>query len=55
MQKRITQPGLTGNQLKIIAMIAMTFDHVGVQLFPQVLWLRLIGRLAMPIYAFMIA
>ena len=47
--------GLTGNQLKIIAMIAMTCDHVGLQLFPQVRWLRWIGRLALPIYAYMIA
>jgi len=47
--------GLTGNQLKILAMIAMTCDHVGVQLFPQAWWLRIIGRLAMPIYAYMIA
>ena len=50
-----TKTGLTGNQLKIIAMIAMTCDHVGVQIFPQLQWLRLVGRLAMPIYAFMIA
>ncbi len=47
--------GLTGNQLKIIAMITMTCDHVGMQIFPQLLWLRIIGRLAMPIYAYMIA
>lgn len=47
--------GLTGNQLKILAMITMTVDHVGMQLFPQFLWLRVIGRLAMPIYAYMIA
>ena len=47
--------GLTGNQLKILAMITMTCDHVGLMLFPQVPWLRIIGRLAMPIYAFMIA
>ena len=47
--------GLTGNQLKIIAMIAMTCDHVGIQIFPQLPWLRFIGRLAMPIYAYMIA
>lgn len=47
--------GLTGNQLKIIAMIAMTCDHVGMQIFPRLLWLRMIGRLAMPIYAFLIA
>ena len=47
--------GLTGNQLKIIAMITMTLDHIGAELFPQVLWLRIVGRLAMPIFAFMIA
>ncbi len=47
--------GLTGNQLKIIAMITMTCDHVGLQIFPQLQWLRILGRLAMPIYAYMIA
>ncbi len=47
--------GFTSNQLKIIAMIAMTFDHVGLQLLPQYPILRVIGRLAMPIYAYMIA
>lgn len=49
------RPGLTGNQLKILAMIAMTCDHVGLQLLPQVGFLRIIGRLALPIYAYMIA
>ena len=47
--------GLTGNQLKLIALIAMTCDHVGLQLFPDVLILRILGRLAMPIFAYMIA
>lgn len=47
--------GLTGNQLKIIAMLAMTCDHVGLQLLPQFAVLRIIGRLALPIYAYMIA
>ena len=47
--------GLTGNQLKLIAMLTMTIDHIGMQLFPRLLWLRIIGRLAMPIYAYMIA
>lgn len=47
--------GLTGNQLKLIAMIAMTCDHVGVQLLPQMQLLRIIGRIAFPIYAYMIA
>lgn len=36
-------------------MICMTMDHVGYALFPDVLWLRILGRLAFPIYAFMIA
>ena len=50
-----SKTGLTGNQLKIIAMITMTCDHVGMQIFSQLLWLRIIGRMAMPIYAYMIA
>lgn len=56
MPKQIqAKPGLTGNQLKILAMTAMTCDHVGLQLFPQARWLRIIGRLALPVYAYMIA
>ena len=46
---------LTGNQLKILAMITMTCDHMGLMLFPHLQWLRILGRLAMPIYAYMIA
>ena len=46
---------LTGNALKILAAIFMTIDHIGAILFPRVLILRIIGRLALPIYAFMIA
>lgn len=48
-------PGLTGNQLKFLAMLTMTIDHIGFILLPQYLILRIIGRLSMPIYAFMIA
>ena len=47
--------GLTNNQLKLIAMVTMTVDHVGLMLFPRVALFRFIGRLAFPIYAFMIA
>ena len=47
--------GLSGNLLKIIALVAMTCDHVGLQLFPQYPILRYIGRLAFPIFAYMIA
>jgi len=47
--------GFTGNQLKLIALISMTCDHVGLQLFPNVLILRILGRLAFPVFAYMIA
>lgn len=50
-----TSWGLSGNQLKLIALITMTIDHIGVQLLPQFTILRIIGRLSMPIYAFLIA
>ena len=47
--------GLTNNQLKLIALVTMTLDHIGVVLFPQAQWLRIVGRLAFPIFAYMIA
>lgn len=47
--------GLTNNQLKIIAMVTMLIDHVGVALLPQFVILRVIGRLSFPIFAYMIA
>lgn len=50
-----TKTGLTGNQLKLIALISMTLDHVGLQMFPDVIVFRILGRLALPIFAYMIA
>ena len=47
--------GLTNNQLKIIAMITMLIDHIGIVLFPQIKIFRIIGRIAFPIFAYMIA
>lgn len=46
---------LDGTTLKIIAMVSMVFDHVGDLFFPDVMWPRMIGRLAMPIFSFFIA
>ena len=39
----------------MLALITMTIDHIGFIFFPQVWWLRAIGRLAFPIFAYMIA
>lgn len=46
---------MTSNALKIIAMVTMTIDHMGYLLFPACGWMRIIGRIAFPIFAYMIA
>ena len=46
---------LSNNMLKIIAAIFMVCDHVGVILFPKIEFLRIIGRLSFPIFAYLIA
>ena len=46
---------LDGTMLKVLAMISMVFDHAGDLFFPGVLWPRMIGRLAMPLFSFCIA
>lgn len=47
--------GLSNNQLKIIAMLAMACDHVGKTLLTDWTWLMMIGRVSFPIFAYMIA
>lgn len=46
---------LNGNVLKILAAIFMVIDHFGFIFYPRVMFLRYIGRLAMPLFAFLIA
>lgn len=43
------------NILKVVAMLSMVCDHVGKMFFPQLSMMRIIGRLAFPIYAYCIA
>lgn len=47
--------GLSGNILKVIALVTMTIDHVGLLLMDNFQPFRLIGRLAFPLFAYMIA
>lgn len=41
--------------LKWIAVLTMVIDHVGAILFPDQIWMRVIGRVAFPIYAYCLA
>lgn len=53
MTKKIN--GLTSFTLHILAMLFMLCDHLWATLFPAAEWLTCIGRMAFPIFAFMIA
>ena len=44
----------TSNFLKIIAMLTMLIDHTGAILFPEYLWLRIIGRISFPLFAYLL-
>ena len=46
---------LNGFHLKLIAICTMFIDHMGYTLFPGVMWLRCVGRLAFPIFCFLVA
>lgn len=51
MEKR----GLSQEGLKLIACVTMLIDHIGAVLMPYNLVLRMIGRIAFPIYCFLLA
>jgi len=54
-QERVGFRFLSGNILKIIAAVCMTIDHIGYIFFPNIAVFRIIGRVAFPIFAYMIA
>ena len=41
--------------LKLLAVLSMFVDHLGAEIFVHELWMRHFGRLAFPIYAFLIS
>ncbi|HHU49810.1 MAG TPA: hypothetical protein GXZ37_08835, partial [Clostridiales bacterium] len=41
--------------VKLIAMAAMLIDHIGAVFFPEAIWLRIIGRISFPLFAWGIA
>ena len=46
---------MSGLWLKFLALLSMMVDHTGMALFPQIQSLRLVGRLAFPLYGFLLA
>ena len=42
------------DRLKVLAVITMIIDHLGYYIFPEDLYLRLIGRIAFPIFLFLV-
>lgn len=41
--------------LKILACLFMLIDHIGALFFPDFIWLRIIGRLSFPLFAYLLA
>ena len=41
--------------IKLIAALTMLIDHIGLIFFPEVLALRIVGRLSMPLFAYTLA
>lgn len=41
--------------LKIIAFACMLIDHIGLLFFPDLIFFRVVGRLSMPLFAFLIS
>ena len=48
------KPGLSQEGLKLIACVTMLIDHIGAAFVPW-MWLRVVGRIAFPIYCFLLA
>ena len=46
---------LNGTVLKLIAALFMVIDHTGYMFFPRVIWIRKVGRIAFPVFAFFVA
>lgn len=46
--------GISADLLKVTAIVTMVIDHTGAVLFPDVLYLRLIGRISFPIFTWLI-
>ncbi len=46
--------GLTSYHLKLIAALTMLVDHIGVVFYPDLDWLRVIGRISFPLFIWLL-
>ena len=46
---------LSDDELKILAVFTMLIDHIGVLFFPHITLFRLVGRIAFPVFCFLIS
>ncbi len=51
MRKTITRSSL----LQVLGLVCMTIDHIGSVFFPEIISMRLVGRFAMPVFAYGVA
>ena len=51
---RLQTKGLSQEELKLIACVSMLIDHIGAVFFPGMDIFRIIGRIAFPIYCFLL-
>ena len=54
MNQRWNIQCLDSFQLKCIAIVSIALDHTGAVLYPSQIWLRCLGRIAFPIFCFLI-
>lgn len=53
--KKIFLNGINIDIIKTFAILTMVIDHIGHILYPETMWLRVVGRTTFPIFAFLIA
>lgn len=44
----------TLDAMKLFAIVNMTIDHVGAYFFPEMMWLRALGRITFPVWFFLV-
>ncbi|MDO8594160.1 MAG: TraX family protein [bacterium] len=54
-KNRVNNPSFSSSTIKLIAVLAMLIDHIGLLFFPEQLLWRVIGRLSFPLFALLIA